>query len=169
MEVKDILNTKVFVITPEGYVFRGGRVSEEKKHRTHLLEIAGIIYPNNCIDLEIKDDDSPLEIGNLLRMLGNVVLLNSPSFYNSGGNSKYLIALAPNYLSEVQEIILRNYLSCFRDYKLDYSTHMLCGLKYLGMDGFNTMDETGLTPLEAYDKNILAKEKVRKLSKKSAS
>ena len=167
MEVKDILNTKVFVITPEGYVFRGGKVSEEKKHRTHLLEIAGKIYPSNCIDLEMKDDDNPLGVGNILRMLGNVVLLNSPSFYSSGGDSKYLIVLAPDCLSKIQDTILRNYLLCFRDYKLDYSTQMPCVLDYLGMEGFNTMDNS-LTPLEAYEKNALEKEKVRKLSKKSA-
>ena len=73
MEVVDVLNTKVFVITPDGSTYRKGDIKEDIIHRKHLLDIANILYPNNCLDVQMKDDDIPLDLGNFLRMLGNIV------------------------------------------------------------------------------------------------
>mgnify|MGYP005763663589 CR=1 FL=1 len=158
MEVVDVLNTKVFVITPNGCTYRKGNTKEETKHRKHLLDIANILYPNNCLDLEMRDDDIPLDLGNFLRMLGNIVILNSPSFY---GKTKYLIVLVPNYCNEVQSMVLRYYLEYFKDYKLDYSEKMPCSFNYLDNEGFDTTNDN-LTPREAYDRKVL------RLTKKSA-
>ena len=53
MEVVDVLNTKVFVITPDGSTYRKGDIKEDIIHRKHLLDIANILYPNNCLDVQM--------------------------------------------------------------------------------------------------------------------
>ena len=160
MEVVDVLNTKVFVITPDGSTYRKGDIKEDIIHRKHLLDIANILYPNNCLDVQMKDDDIPLDLGNFLRMLGNIVILNSPSFYSDGTKSKYLIVLAPNYCNEIQSIVLRHYLEYFKDYKLDYSEKMPCSFNYLDNEGFDTTNDD-LTPLDASDQKVLKLTKKR--------
>ncbi len=162
MEVNNFRKTKVFVITPDGCVYQKGVLGEETKHRKCLLDIANILYPNNCLNLQLVENDLPLDVGNALRMFGNVVILNSPSYSATDDNSKYLIVLAPNYCTGTQDAILRYYLYCFPDYKLDYSFGMPCVFDYKDLTGFATTD-VSLTPLEAYNQKVL------KLTKKSVS
>lgn len=171
-----LVNTKVFVIDKMGKIYANGIINGPLRHRDHLLEIAGYLYPGNEISAHIDEGNcppdkiGPFNVAYFFSMMGFTVVLNSPSMEGLEKMPKYLCILEANNPSLVQRESLKFCLSYFDGYCTDYATDIVAEFVSQLRTSWNKITFDGspeINPLEAYESYLEEQSKTNNSNKLS--